>query len=140
MNDEHSPGRSPSPKTAPLFSISGYALEEIKVMEESLDGRHLVVTCTLNTSDKIIRTFALIDCGATGFAFCDKDFLNSHQLPTFELKQPRQLEVIDGRPISSGDITHLTKIGLSINDHHEEIPMFVTKLGSYPLVLGIPWL
>jgi len=42
--------------------------------------------------------------------------------------------------VSSGAITHITKIGLSINNHHEMIPAFVTTLGGYHLILGIPWL
>jgi len=42
--------------------------------------------------------------------------------------------------MSSGAITHITKIGLSINNHHEMIPAFVTMLGGYHLTLGIPWL
>jgi len=29
---------------------------------------------------------------------------------------------------------------MNIQDHNERIPMFVTKLGHYPIVLGIPWL
>src|SRR5690606_15916512 len=27
-----------------------------------------------------------------------------------------------------------------VNDHFEHLPMFVTSLGHYPIVLGIPWL
>jgi hypothetical protein len=29
---------------------------------------------------------------------------------------------------------------LSIHEHRERLPIFVTKLGHYPIVLGIPWL
>jgi hypothetical protein len=29
---------------------------------------------------------------------------------------------------------------MNIQDHKERIPMFITKLGHYPIVLGIPWL
>ena len=42
--------------------------------------------------------------------------------------------------MSSGAITHITKIGLSINNHHEMIPAFATTLGGYHLTLGISWL
>jgi len=42
--------------------------------------------------------------------------------------------------VSSGAITHITKIGLLINNHHEMIAAFVTTLGGYLLTLGIPWL
>ena len=64
----------------------------------------------------------------------------SHNLPLHALKEPRRLEVIDGRPIDSGDITHTVRIGLDINGHFETVESFVTQLGHYPLVLGIPWL
>lgn len=105
-----------------------------------MEGKHLVVSCSLNVNDEIIRTHALIDCGATGISFVDEDFARHHQLPLRLLKKPRALEVIDGRPISSGDITHIALTHFSIHEHHEQLPMFVTKLGHYPIVLGIPWL
>jgi len=73
-------------------------------------------------------------------AFIDEDFARHHQLPLTPLKYPRALEVIDGRPISSGDITHTANATLSIHEHQEKIPKFVTKLGHYPIVLGIPWM
>jgi len=56
------------------------------------------------------------------------------------LTEKQQVEVIDGIPIESGDITHIAKVGMMIQDHREQLPMFVTKLGHYPIVLGIPWL
>jgi hypothetical protein len=88
----------------------------------------------------VIQTHALIDCGATGIPFMDQDFARHHEIPLKELKDKRKVEVIDGRTIESGDITHLVEVGMDIQDHKESIPMFVTKLGHYPIVLGIPWL
>jgi hypothetical protein len=29
---------------------------------------------------------------------------------------------------------------MQIQEHKEQLPMFITKLGHYPIVLGIPWL
>jgi len=78
-----------------------------------MEGRHLVVLCKLSFSNKTIATNALIDCGATGMAFIDEDFARHHQLPLTPLQYPRSLEVIDGRPISSSDITHLANTHLS---------------------------
>ena len=75
-----------------------------------------------------------------GIAVMDQDFARQHEVPLQELKERRQVEVIDGRTIESGDITHLAKVEMGIHDHKEQIPMFVTKLGHYPIVLGIPWL
>jgi len=105
-----------------------------------MEEKHLVITCTLTVNNQEIPTHALIDCGATGIAFMDQDFAHHHQIPLQELKEKRQVEVIDGRQIESGDITHVTKIGMMIQDLKEQLPIFVTKLGHYPIVLGIPWL
>jgi len=102
-----------------------------------MEGRHLVITCSLTVRDQVIQTHALIDCGATGIAFMDQDFARHHEVPLKELKERRLVEVIDGRTIESGDITHLAEVGMNIHDHKERIPMFVTKLGHYPIRLGI---
>ena len=87
----------------------------------------------------MISTPALVDCGATGIAFIDKDFVSQHNIPTSRLRTPCQINVIDGRPISSGDVTDIACLSATIQDHAEMLPLFVTKL-QYPVVLGIPWL
>ena len=106
-----------------------------------MEGDHLVVACQLaRDSSPAISSHALIDNGATGFAFMDEDFARRHQFPLIPLKKPRTLEVIDGRPIVSGMITHLVCTKLQIRHHMEDAFFFVTRLGHYLLVLGIPWL
>lgn len=110
------------------------------VEERELDGNHLVVTCKVSNSSNTIMSHALIDCGATGYAFIDKDFVATNKFPLYPLKQPHAIEVIDGRPISSGEVTHMTKVELVINGHVETLPAFITSLGCYPLVLEQPWL
>jgi hypothetical protein len=121
-----------------VYQLSSFSLSSVVTKEISMDGKHLVVTCILSDGNNKIKTYALIDCGATGYAFIDDTFVRHHKLPLFPLKEPRILEVIDGRPISSGAITHLCKSHLQINQHVEPISLFVTKLGHYPIVLGIP--
>ena len=80
-----------------------------------MEGDHLVVACQLACdSSSAISSHALIDNGATGFAFMDKDFAGHHQFPLIPLKKPCTLEVIDGRPIASGMITHLVPAKLQI--------------------------
>jgi len=88
------------------------------------------MACTIVDNHNEIRSRALIDSGATGYAFIDKAFAEPHNFPVFELKEPRPLTVINGRPVSSGAITHITKIGLSINNHHEMIPLLLPRLGD----------
>ena len=105
-----------------------------------LEGSHFILNCTIIDSYQKRTTHALVDCGASGFSFIDNEFVRQHKPPLFKLSEPRRLEVIDGRPIDSGDITHISKISLNIRGHTEYLSAFVTKLGHYPIVLGIPWL
>jgi hypothetical protein len=81
-----------------------------------------------------------LECRATGYALIEQDFANHYQLLPCPLKTPHTLEGIDGQKISSGHITHIVEAQLSIHEYRERLPMFVTKLGYYPMVLGIPWL
>lgn len=121
--------------------VSGCTMvKEKDVADFSLVGLHMVVRSEIIIDNKSVPLHALIDCGATGFSFVDEEFARQHNLPLVPLKEARSLEVIDGRPISSGDITHICKVPFMIDNHFEHLPMFVTALGHYPLVLGIPWL
>jgi hypothetical protein len=79
-----------------IFSISSSAVTDIAIKEGSMDGNHLIMTCTLFLDSKAIPTHALIDCGATGYVFIDQDFANHYHLPLCPLKTPCALEVIDG--------------------------------------------
>ena len=74
---------------------------------ESLGGHHLIVKCTIVDFLRRLKSHSLVDCGASGFAFIDKDYAYHHNLPLHSLKEPRLLEVFDGRSIDSGDITHV---------------------------------
>ena len=106
-----------------------------------MEGDHLVVACQLpRDPSSVVSSNALIDNGPTGFAFMDEDFARHHQFPLIPLKQPRTLEVIDGRPNASGMITHLICAKLQIRHHVEDAFFFVTRLGHYPVIHGIPWL
>ena len=125
-------------KVWPVEYVSSLAVAEIS--ENKLDGSHLIVQYTLVDPHRRLDSHALVDCGASGFSFIDWEFARQHNLTQYTLKEPRWLEVLDGRPIDSGDITHMVKMHLDINGHQERLTAFVTKLGYYPLVLGLPWL
>ena len=122
-----------------MLRISSCSLQS-HVKEELLDENHIVISTQIQDESSLISTHALVDCGATGFAFIDEEFARSHNFPLFKLKKPRYMQVIDGRPIESGLITHMTKLRMSIAGHKEKIPLFVTKLSHYSIFLGLPWL
>ena len=113
----------------------------MELKEEELEGNHLVISCTINkNSFNNIPTHALIDCSATYYTFVDDEFACYHSLTRYHLKKERELELIDGRPIKSGNIMHMTKISLPINSYEVSLPVFITYLGHYLLVLETPWL
>ena len=114
--------------------MSAGALSPRFLDESQLERNYLVVDCTVNNE---IGSLALIDCGATGLTFIDEQFVSQQNLPRHRLRVPRALQVIDGRPVSSGNIIELDRIPLNIGGHIEDIAAFVASLGQYPLVLGI---
>jgi hypothetical protein len=117
------------------FGISRLSVCKVEVFEGSMEEKRFAITCTLTVNNQEIPAHALIDCGATGIAFLDQDFARHHQIPLIELKEKNQAEVIDRRPIESGDNMHIAQVGMKIQDHGEQLPMFSTQLGHYPIVL-----
>lgn len=82
----------------------------------------------------------MIDSGATN-SFVNSSFLGTTHIPLVQKDVPLELQVIDGRPISSGAITHHSALStLSISGHEENISLDITSLGNYPVILGLPWL
>jgi hypothetical protein len=83
----------------------------------------------------------MLDSGAEGKAFIDHSWAASHNLRTHRLTHPITIQVFDGRPAESGQITHYIRARMRIYDHEQKnIMLYVTQLGSYPIVLGMPWL
>ncbi len=102
----------------------------------SSSSKHLSISVLLNGQ---LSAQALIDSGASD-SFIDSSFALQNGLKLTKKSVPVSVQVIDGRPISSGLITHEVKLRLSINNHYEDISLHATKLGQYPLVLGFSWL
>ena len=76
----------------------------------------IVISVELNDGISQIPTHALVDCGATGYACADEEFVRDHNLPLYKVTKPRTLEVIDGRPIEFG-----TTILHGLADHHVQV-------------------
>jgi len=57
-------------------------------MENGVEANHLVMASTIIDNHKEITFHALIDSGATGYAFIDTAFAQRHNFPLFELKEP----------------------------------------------------
>jgi len=101
----------------------------------------LVLPCNLvEDASTPIKTKAMLDSGATGKGFVDESFAQTNKLTLYKLRNRRRLNVVDGRPSSAGDITHVAKLNMEISGHKEKLLFYVTRLGKYDIILGKPWL
>ena len=129
---------SPSLRSNTRFSAAS-ALELFE-SDKTFRDSHMVMTGILRLSRSRIRTYNLIDCGASGFSFIDEKFAHTNQIPLHLLKYPRRLEGFDGQRALSGNITHVAEITMDLEGHVEKLFLYVTGLKNYPIILGHPWL
>jgi hypothetical protein len=109
------------------------------ISEEDLNDHHLVLCPTLVSPIGKVRPPSLVDSGGTGIAFMNESYAHEHSFPVYPLSTPRTLTVVDGRPIAGGTLTHYTWTTMKIGDHIEQLPMLLTSLGHYPVILGVKW-
>jgi len=100
----------------------------------------MVVSCILRQAQSRVPALALIDSGASAYAFMDKSFAQQHHLPLHQLTHPRRLRGFDGQAALTGDITHVAESTMVLNGHIERLFFYVTGLSQYPIVMGLPWL
>ena len=108
--------------------------------ESYLADNPLVLSGRLAVGATAVDVEAMVSCGVPDIALVDQNFAKDHGLELHRFKEPRGMNVADGRPLESGAITHIAFHQLDINGHQEELPMFVTKLGHYSLILGFSWM
>ena len=90
--------------------------------------------------DHSIRVSALLDSEASA-CFIDKDFAERHKLPLVTKKWPVSVEVIDGRPLVSGDVTQETKaLDIYIDKHRSTVVFNVIKSPTNLVILDLSWL
>jgi len=86
------------------------------------------------------KVFALLDSGASA-CFIDEDFVKNQKITLVKKTKPVHVEVIDGRSLISGDITHETiPLDIVIKDHTSIVTFNVIKSPSNPIILELSWL
>ena len=99
-----------------------------------------IIPLRVKFDDHSIKVSALLDSGASA-CFIDKDFAERHKLPLITKKWPVSVEVIDGKPLVSGDVTQETKaLDIYIDQHRSTVVFNVIKSPSNPVILGLSWL
>ena len=96
---------------------------------------HLIVPCQINN---LPVADGMIDCGATGLAFINDTFVRHHQLPRTSLKKTQEVVAADGHAMKP--ISETVTIRLKIDEHVEDITMFVADIRNYNIILRMPWL
>ena len=104
---------------------------------------YLILPCTIVCNGISHITYAINDIGANNQAFIDILFAQLHGFRFIRLLQPRTLIVVDNRIITSDLITYFVTTQLSLRDesrrvYTETLDLFSTKLGQYPIILGLP--
>lgn len=113
---------------------------ELFESDPTFKDSHLVVSCILRQAQSRIPALALIDSGASAYAFIGKSFTQQNNLPLHPLTYPHHLQDFDGQPALTGNITHVAKTTIALGGHIERLFLYVTGLNQYPIVMGLPWL
>ena len=77
-----------APAPATPFSLLSYST----TVEKEMESYHMVVTCTLRDNQNSVKTHALVDCGATGYAFIDEGLLAVITFPSLSSPPPETYE------------------------------------------------
>jgi Reverse transcriptase (RNA-dependent DNA polymerase)/RNase H-like domain found in reverse transcriptase/Integrase zinc binding domain/Integrase core domain/Chromo (CHRromatin Organisation MOdifier) domain/Retroviral aspartyl protease len=108
-----------------------------------LGGKSFTVPCILSKNGYGAHVPALIDSGANGLVFIDRQFaleLSEYlHIPLLQLKKPCLVRGYDGKTESQA--TQYLRLHLTIDGNRQlDIPMLVLELGSHDLILGREWL
>src|SRR5690606_19846237 len=119
------------------FANSYELLAELE--EEEFKVEHLVFPISLSTSNGVIVTPALFDCGCSSNIIDDK-FASEHELPRIPRDVPVGVETVDGSPMGTGTIVEKVPTKMKIGDHEEITSFNVSTSGYYKVILGISWM
>ena len=112
----------------------------LAVTLESSRSLQIGVELQSTTTQRIVGTDAMVDCGATNFGYVDKDFVTRYDIPTFPLPRAMPVFNVDGTPNKAGMISEVVDVVRTYQDHLERITLAVTQLGSQSVILGHGWL
>jgi hypothetical protein len=82
---------------------------------------------------------ALLDTGAS-VCFMDKNFSLKHNLQLIKKAHPTPMEVIDGRPLTSGNVMEETQLlEVMLGDQVSHVVFNIIQYLANRVVLDLPW-
>jgi hypothetical protein len=83
-----------------------------------------------------MATFLMIDYSAT-HNFIDLGFVRMHNIKTYLMPRLAKILMEDGEESRGGLIMQEVELPLGIESHYNVTQFHTTKLGGYPMILGI---
>ena len=93
-----------------------------------LNERTLHIPVKILVNNQIIKTTAIIDCGATR-SFIDPELVALAKFPLKKLDRQVKAYNVDGTTNSKGNIVWETNVNLQFPKHQENIKLMVLNLG-----------
>lgn len=132
---------SPDSGSTLSVKISRMSIFEMPVEAEYQRARSPKLLTTVTSEHCSAETYSLLDTGCEGYAFMDYIWAKEHRLPIHNLRRPFKLYGFADEIEDAWTIRHYTRCDLKTGDHAEKgVPLFLTRLAHYPIVLGTPWL
>ncbi len=105
------------------------------------DDHCLTVPVALETPSGVVQIPAMIDSEAAG-NFMSLNFAQEHNISLIRCLSPLAVEALDGCPLGTGKITHLTsRLMLTTGAlHRESIQFYIIPTAHASIILGLPWL
>ncbi|RYF06361.1 MAG: hypothetical protein EOO77_27005, partial [Oxalobacteraceae bacterium] len=117
------------------------SISEMPVEAEYQRARSPKLLTNVTSEHCSAETYSLLDTGCEGYAFMDHAWAKEHRLPIHTLRRPFKLYGFADESEDAWTIRHYTRCDLKTGDHMEKgVPLFLTRLAHYPIVLGTPWL
>jgi hypothetical protein len=119
----------------PTVQLSACILDKVPALK---GGRQLDFPCEIKIKTGFVKGKCLTDTGASGIGFVNSGFVRNYNLDKLELTQPVNLRLADGQPVDQ--IKHVAQVKFRMGDHWDSDLFYVTPLGGFDMVLGMPWL
>ena len=79
--------------------------------------------------ERKVKTQALIDSGARGSSFIDKNFVKKERIPSKPLKEPIPVQNVDRTENQAGTIQEHVDVPIEVKGRIKQILLLVTSLG-----------
>src|SRR5437667_3411044 len=100
---------------------------------------HIIVEIEIWTGKFWMKTFAMIDSGFSANVI-DSHFAAALNIHPIIKSRAINYTMADGETSAGGTVTYDITTKIKIDPYQEVLTLDITKLHSYPIMLGIPWL